>query len=196
MGSREEILDRIVRNTRNIYEYPDLSSLEQESVSYGDKLSVFCRSLEAAGGKAVTVQEGESIADIVRKEYPGARTVVSGPGLEEYGTASSEDYDNPCALDGTDVALVRGCFGVAENGAVWITDYGRFRALLFIAEALVIVIDRNDIVDNMHQAYSRQEMSRDRDFGTFISGPSKTADIEQALVFGAHGACSVTVILL
>ena len=94
------------------------------------------------------------------------------------------------------MAVVRGDFGVAENGAVWITDYGKHRALLFIAEALVILLSRNCIADNMHQAYSRAELNRERDFGTFISGPSKTADIEQALVFGAHGARSVTVILI
>ena len=33
-------------------------------------------------------------------------------------------------------------------------------------------------------------------WGCFISGPSKTADIEQALVMGAHGARSMTVYLV
>ena len=62
--------------------------------------------------------------------------------------------------------------------------------------AALIILNKNNIVDNMHQAYSRDEMSRERSFGIFISGPSKTADIEQALVFGAHGARKVTVILI
>lgn len=196
MGSREEILERIHRNTQEVHEYPDLSQLKKEAISYPDTVTAFCESLKAAGGKAVIAESPEDIDRIIRQEYPDARSIVSPIGILECKTASPEDYAAPEDLDGTDVAVVRGSFGVAENGAVWITDYGKHRALLFIAEALVIILSKNNIVDNMHQAYSREEMSGKRDFGTFISGPSKTADIEQALVFGAHGARSLTVILI
>lgn len=46
----------------------------------------------------------------------------------------------------------------------------------------------------MHQAYKKLS-SNAIDFGVFISGPSKTADIEQSLVIGAHGALSLSVFL-
>ena len=98
-------------------------------------------------------------------------------------------------LDGTDVAVVEGEWGVAENGAVWIPQTVRHKALYFIAEALVILLDRRRLVSNMHEAY-RQIKDEKYKFGTFISGPSKTADIEQALVKGAHGARETLVILL
>ena len=48
----------------------------------------------------------------------------------------------------------------------------------------------------MHEAYRRIEMDPRYNFGTFISGPSKTADIEQALVMGAQAARGVTVLVL
>ena len=97
-------------------------------------------------------------------------------------------------LDGTEIAVVDGEIGVAENGAVWIPKTVKYKALYFIAEKLVIILDRNRIVSNMHEAY--EEMKKEKyQFGTFISGPSKTADIEQALVMGAHGARDVLVIL-
>ena len=195
MGSREEILERIRRNTQEIHEYPDLNPLKQAALTFEDRIGAFVLAVKAAGGDAVTAGDASDIDSIIRREYPDAKSIVSPIDIIECKTASPEDFSRPEDLDGTDVAVVRGDFGVAENGAVWITDYGKHRALLFIAEALVIILNKNNIVDNMHQAYSRDEMSRERSFGIFISGPSKTADIEQALVFGAHGARKVTVIL-
>ena len=60
----------------------------------------------------------------------------------------------------------------------------------------MIFLEKKKIVNNMHEAYARIEMDPKYNFGTFISGPSKTADIEQALVMGAQAARGVTVILL
>ena len=86
--------------------------------------------------------------------------------------------------------------GVAENGCIWILQTMKEKAVMFISEYLVIFIDRQDIVDNMHQAYARIKMDPRYNFGSFISGPSKTADIEQALVMGAQAARGVTVVIL
>ena len=90
---------------------------------------------------------------------------------------------------------MEGTFGVAENGAIWVTEKQMgHRVLPFIAEHLVILLDRQSIVVDMHGAYDRINLSQ-VSYGTFISGPSKTADIEQVLVMGAQGARSHTVIL-
>jgi L-lactate dehydrogenase complex protein LldG len=94
-----------------------------------------------------------------------------------------------------DLAVCPGTFGVAENGAVWISDsVVPEPALLFLAQHLVLTLDRRQIVSNMHEAYERLSFTQ-RSFGTFIAGPSKTADIEQSLVIGAHGPRSLTVLL-
>ena len=140
MGSRETILERIRRNTQDIHEYPDLTALKESAVRYKDRVTAFRESLEAAGGKAVIAESPSDIDSIIRREYPDAERIVSPVSILECRTASPDDYAEPEELDGTDVAVVRGDFGVAENGAVWITDYGKHRALLFIAEALVILL--------------------------------------------------------
>ena len=138
----------------------------------------------------------ERIASIVRRTYPEARRIASNlPEAASCATFNPDELEDPRDLAGTDVAIVRGAFGVVENGAVWIPRAFRHKAMLFIPEALVILLDRKQIVCNMHEAYAREDFDT-YDFGSFIAGPSKTADIEQALVIGAHGPRDVSVILL
>ena len=107
-----------------------------------------------------------------------------------------DSVDDPHQLEDVDLFVTRGEFGVAENAAVWATDvHTKHRVLYFLTQHLVLVLPAREIVDNMHQAYERLEFTQPR-FGLFISGPSKTADIEQSLVIGAHGARSMTVFLV
>ena len=72
---------------------------------------------------------------------------------------------------------------------------GSAKAVCFISENLVILLKKSEIVNNMHEAYKRIEFN-DYGYGTFISGPSKTADIAQVLVMGAQAARSATVVLV
>lgn len=104
--------------------------------------------------------------------------------------------EDPHELEDLDLAILDGQFGVAENGAIWLEDADLgLRALPFITEHLVIVLDRKNLVETMHQGYNRIG-SASSGFGVFIAGPSKTADIEQSLVVGAHGAKSLRVVLV
>ncbi len=92
--------------------------------------------------------------------------------------------------------MVKGNFAVAENGAIWMkNENNRHRALYFIAQNIIIVIEENELLNNMHEAYERIDFE-DAGYGVFISGPSKTADIEQSLVIGAHGPKSGYVIFV
>jgi L-lactate dehydrogenase complex protein LldG len=105
-------------------------------------------------------------------------------------------YDK--TLDGLSLAEVEvleidGEFGVAENGAIWLSeDALPHRVAPFICQHLVINV--SEIVPTMHAAYARLGEVKSG-FGLFLAGPSKTADIEQSLVIGAHGARSLTVVI-
>ena len=104
--------------------------------------------------------------------------------------------EDPHELEDLGLAILEGQFGVAENGAIWLEDPNLgLRALPFITEHLVIVLERKNLVETMHQAYTRIGEAHSG-FGVFIAGPSKTADIEQSLVIGAHGAKSLRVVLI
>ena len=148
----------------------------------------------AVGGTAVVLDKGEDVNAVIRRTYPDAMRIASVLPDISCATFNPDMVDDPKELDGTEVAVVRGEIGVAENGAIWIPQQVKYKAIYFISESLVILIDRNKIVDTMYDAYCQLD-GQEYQFGTFISGPSKTADIEQALVMGAHGAREVLVIL-
>ena len=193
MSTRNDILDNVKRHTSVKYDMPDLS--DTKGITYPDKIVQFVEISKGVGGDAVELKAGENINDIIRSLYPEAKTVVSDLKEITLTTSNPDSLDDPHLLNGTDLAIVRGEIGVAENGSVWIPQNVKHKALYFIAEYLVIVLDKDAIVNNMHEAY-RKIGSDQYGYGVFISGPSKTADIEQALVVGAHGAKGVTVILV
>jgi len=191
MSSKNDILSAIRRHTGKRYDMPELTL---DAITYEDKILQFTDSLKAAGGQVVLMQPGDDINDIIRHHFPDAIRIASNLSSITCATFNPDDLDDPRELDNTDLAIVEGHFGVAENGAVWITRQVKHKALYFISNSWVMLIDRNSIVNNMHEAYKRTE-NMTYDFGAFISGPSKTADIEQALVLGAHGPVKVLVVL-
>jgi len=194
MSSRDKILQVIRANQP---EGKPLPSVDLPATGAMVDLSKqFVDVLEAIGGRAYIVSGWERIATILKEEYTEQHRVVSGC-KELAGIAEVRDgYDDPHTLENVDLAVLEAHFGVAENGSCWITEDRMVeRALPFIAQHLALVIHRKDIVPHMHAAYERIAQAA-YGFGTFIAGPSKTADIEQSLVLGAHGPCSMTVFLI
>ena len=204
MSSREDILQAIRRNTHKQYEMPDLSNVEKEAITYADPVNTFCEIMPQVGGRAIVLKENENLDGIIKRLYPNAKRIAS---VAKTFNCTNREVSVSCAtyhpddvtssgeLDGTDVAILQGQIGVCENGAVWIKQDVEQRTIYSISEALVIILDRHNIVNNMHEAY-RCIDTGDYGYGVFISGPSKTADIEQALVIGAHGARDVTVVIV
>lgn len=202
MSSKDIILQKIRAHTVEHHERPQLDAFHSEAQRFDDPVAKFIEMTQAAGGRAVVRAPGESLDAIVRREFPDARRIaglVDAVGDERLTVATfhPDDVADQRDLNGTDLALVRGELGVCENGCVWITQSVRNRAIYFIAEALVLFLDRNRLVHTMHEAYARPEVhTGPYGYGFFNSGPSKTADIENALVFGAHGPREVCVVLV
>jgi L-lactate dehydrogenase complex protein LldG len=193
MSVKNDIINNIRRHSTAEYAMPDI---DVKSVENGETpVAEFMEISRFVGGEAIMLDAGEDINARIAALYPDAKTIASNLHEISIATCNPDDADDPHTFDGVELAIVKGEFGVAENGCVWIPQNVCHKAIYFIAENLVIILDRNSIVRNMHEAYERVA-EYDYGFGVFISGPSKTADIEQALVMGAHGAKSVTVMLV
>lgn len=192
MASRDDIL-RAVRS--HLPPPADLPEIGARGITYTDRPKQFAAMVEAVGGRCVFAAD---LAEVNRTlaAMPEVATALRLASLVPAAATPNVDVNtvnDPHELADLDFAVLPGRFGVAENGAVWVTDEGvKHRAIYFITQHLALVISAADILDNMHQAYERLAFDKPG-FGVFISGPSKTADIEQSLVIGAHGPRSLTV---
>ena len=192
---RESILNSIKQNKPDLVMLPEIDlNVFAEDLNL---LETFKSNVQAVGGRLVELDKIENLASEITKLYPNATKTVST--LDDSvveGTISITKDTDPHSLENIDLAIVKGEFGVAENGSVWISeDVFPIRVLPFITNDLVLVVSKNDLCENMHTAFQKIA-ERNRTFGLFISGPSKTADIEQCLVIGAQGAMSLTVVLV
>ncbi len=195
MSSKEDILKTYRANVRQKFDMPDLSDIS--AVTYPNPLAQFVKMSEVVGGKVIEVAPGKDIDGLIRELFPDAKEIASNLPEISIATRNPDTIDSAQALNGTDVGIIRGKFGVAENGCIWIPQTMKEKAVCFISENLIILLPKSQIVNNMHEAYKRIEFDETYDgYGTFISGPSKTADIAQVLVMGAQAARSVTILLM
>jgi L-lactate dehydrogenase complex protein LldG len=189
--SKEKILSNITKHMPGHTDIPDIPMFARDGI---DLYDAFQEIVIAGGGLVFKIDESHTIESIVRAQYPDAQSIVSNvPGMS--GNIDLSKITVASDLKTVDVAIVNGQIGVAENGAVWVTEKDCIiRVLPFITQHLFVLISKESLVWNMHQAYDTLNIDQ-TGFGVFIAGPSKTADIEQSLVIGAQGARSFTVLV-
>ena len=193
MSQREQILAAVKNNKPTSTPLPSMKMFETETpFIFVDK---FIEMLKRIGGTAYIVNDGENINHVIKSIFPVLGMVVSNVEGIDFTTADLNNIATPLELQNVNLAIMKGEFGVAENGAVWVSGHSMIhQALPFITQHLVLVISKQNIVENMHKAYEHLHIDRPG-YGVFIAGPSKTADIEQSLVIGAHGSRSLFVVI-
>jgi L-lactate dehydrogenase complex protein LldG len=193
MNSRELILERIKQRKPALSRPPTIPVFERTNI---DLCLHFKEMLRLAGGQVIELSSNDNIADLITGIYPEVQKVLSNIDSVKSINVDINSISDAHQLHDIDLAVLSGEFGVAENAAVWIQGNSLpHRVIPFIAQHLVIELDKKQLVWNMHQAYQKLTVLPENGFGVFISGPSKTADIEQSLVIGAHGSRSLTVLL-
>ncbi len=193
MSAREKILNGIAINQPELVALPvmDMNVI----ISYPDVFEQFKMMMQSIGGKVELVSNISVLKERLIADKASGNFVINA--IANLGELDSQVASFTASeLEKVERAYIKGTIGVAENGAIWIYESQMINRLLpFICQHLILVIDKKNIVPTMHQAYDSIEVAKEG-FGAFIAGPSKTADIEQSLVIGAHGARSATIYVL
>ena len=194
MSSREAILKAIrERKSVRTVALPEVNIAHMHYENINEKFST---SLASVGGNAVFMESLSDVEAYISEHYKDAKVIVSNVEGLNVATKEANTTDDPHTLRDVDLAIIQGEFAVAEKGAVWVKEKNaRHRALYFITQKLMMIVPKEKIVDTMHEAYERVSFE-EGNFGLFISGPSKTADIEQSVVIGAHGATEACVVFI
>lgn len=193
MTSRDQILQSIRTNNKAVD--TELPSYSNFGLTFEDKHEQFSTMLESVGGKALFIKE-EELDKTIKSIYPDEKIIASNVEACTLANFDANSEDDAHKLKDIDLAIVKGEFAVSENGAVWLKNSeNRHRSLYFIAQNIVIVVKKDAILNNMHEAYKLINFENPS-YGVFVSGPSKTADIEQSLVIGAHGPKSGYIIFV
>ena len=192
MESRDKILKRVKQNQPQRREGPPSYCITP--YHFSDVIEKFKETLIAIGGSVFELYSFEEVGPYIENLFPNRKNELIF--LPRSGQDTFNGYNAGHEYENVSLAVLKGEFGVAENGAIWIMEKNMLdRVLPFICENLILVLNKNEIVHTLHEAYIRLN-AIEYQYGTFVAGPSKTADIEQSLVLGAHGPKSLTVLLV
>jgi len=188
--SKAEIINSISKNKPSPADLPASRKIYKKSDK--DLIQAFADKAIGAGSKVETFNNFEKVGAWINQQEKNGKSLNNLSQTASEKADSSTSADDP---DNADMVVIRGQLGVAENGAVWIDEQDmQIRKLPFATSHLVFVLEKESILEDMHAAYKQVDLEKSG-FGVFIAGPSKTADIEQSLVIGAHGPIEHTILL-
>lgn len=185
MSSRDFILNQLPGDIPG--EVPRWS---KETAYTGDLTQRFQQVAVAVGSSCELFSSINEVKTYIETHHSGLTFFSQLKGL--MGTLTLKEVTQGQA----ELVVLNAKWGVAENGAVWLDDSVLpHRVLPFYTEHLIVLLSVQNILADMHIAYQKVPLAMEG-FGLWVSGPSKTADIEQALVVGAQGPKTFLIALL
>jgi len=190
MTARDSILQGIVTNQPAPRALPSAPRFHSEKPV--DLPQLFAQSLKKMAGECVTEYPADLNA-FLRARFPAARRFCSA--VPEYaGTCTPADFSRWSDASDIDVTVVRSPSGVAETGSVLLSERElQVNSIGFLAHDIVVLLDPQDIVENIHDAYAHAYFS-ETGYCLLMTGPSGSADIGAVTVHPAQASMTLTVV--
>ncbi|HYF06939.1 MAG TPA: LUD domain-containing protein [Acetobacteraceae bacterium] len=175
------------------------------------QVALFLRNVEKEFGSVARVAEARevpgAIADyLAAQNLPPRFVMAPHPELSALPWADRPmlEFEQRRAEATDQVSVQHGFAGIAETGTLMLpSDPRRPTTLNILAETEIVVLRASDIVGAYEDAWDRLRARRDPETGgfmprnvMFVTGPSRSADIEQTLELGAHGPRRLHIVLV
>ncbi|GBO83592.1 LutC/YkgG family protein [Marinobacter salsuginis] len=216
MSSRETILQRLRNRTGGELTVPecDFSVLARPDWPTNERIERFEKLIESVHGEVHHVSEDswvDRLAEVLNTR--GARNLLV-PKQHEIGqtlrAADRDDlpelliYDEPIEswqahlFNEVDASITSTRGGIAETGSLilWPND-DEPRLMSLVPPVHIAVLKASELYTTFHEAMQAQNWAAGMPTNALlISGPSKTADIEQTLAYGVHGPKELIVLII
>ncbi len=167
-------------------------------MALSDRTALFAEGLAAAQGELFPCTSWEDVwryAVSLSDEAP----VVSPAAYEQLQRGALPDVNDPLrSIADRAVGITEAALAVAETGSVLLIEPAPIdRAVSLLTHHLIVAVTEQDIVDELADGFrwlARQP--RAAAYATFVTGPSRTADIERSLTIGVQGPSRLSVAVL
>jgi L-lactate utilization protein LutC len=203
MSARKQILQNIQQACVQITDAPSMPDLTfaAPNLSQAEKLEAFI--LKAHKAQANIIEcDWNSLSEEIPFycENFGLTDIYCQPDIQQqlhcnslFANSFSQSLEN--LNEGG--AIVKARYGLYETGTLVCSSIDQPSNTLFLPQHLFVVLSAQDLVWDIAEACQKlNQQSIDSRMLNFITGPSCTADIEQTLLYGAHGPKTLTIFLL
>jgi len=211
MTAREAILRDIRHNLGRgaslVAPVPPAARLNVPKVSISDRIELMLDRVIALAGRAVRVKSGADAVEYVAGVTGGRRSIASNseflreagitalPGVAS-GVTDAEQLRGLCAT--ADFGITSADYALADTGSlVMFASPADARLISLLPPVHIAVVPANRLLSGLDEFYTLVPKPADRTSSTvFITGPSRTADIEQLLIRGVHGPGEIHVVVV
>lgn len=108
--------------------------------------------------------------------------------LEQNCKVYTDKFDIAKNAPTVDIGISVAEFGVSETGSVCVDNYSyEARVTTMLPPINIVFMNKNNVVNTMTDAFAILENVFDKGYTGFVTGPSRTSDIERVLTLGVHG---------